>query len=99
MSASEIPVDSISHLNFAFGYITPDYRIQAMDGVPENLLSQITSLKAKNPSLLVSIALGGWTFTDPGTYRNVFTDMVSSAASRQTFITNLLGFLVLFHKS
>ena len=95
MEPDEIPVNDISHLIFAFGYINPgDFRITNMDDVQPDLFKQIAFLKNKNPSLKIMIALGGWTFTNPSKWRNVFTDMVASAANRQSFIRNLLGFLV-----
>ncbi|KAI0123659.1 hypothetical protein BJ170DRAFT_659563 [Xylariales sp. AK1849] len=94
MEPSEIPVYDITHLIFAFGYITPDdFKITAMDGVDAQLLDDVGFLKNKNQELSIMIALGGWTFTDPGTYQNVFTDMVSKKENRSKFITNLLGFL------
>jgi GH18 family chitinase len=94
MEPEEIPVNDISHLIFSFGYIKPgDFRITNMDDVKPDLFKKITGLKSVNPSLKVQIALGGWTFTDPGKWRDVFSDMVTSQANRKTFIKNLLGFL------
>lgn len=94
MTPDEIPVYDITHLIFAFGYITPEtYKITAMDGTDPQLLDDVSFLKNKNPDLSVMIALGGWSFTDPGTYRSVFSDMVASSTARATFISNLLGFL------
>ena len=94
MSPSEIPVDKITHLFMAFGYITPgDFRVTNMPDVDVKLYEAIPALKSKNPNLKVSIALGGWTFNDPGTYQHVYGDMVSSAANRKTFINNLMGFM------
>jgi chitinase len=99
MTPEEIPVESLSVLILSFGYISPgDYKITAMAGLNADLLKKIPLLKNKNPNLKVMIALGGWTYTDPGTWRSVFTDLVTSPANRQTFITNALGFLVSFEK-
>jgi chitinase len=37
-----------------------------MDGLPYKLFSDFTSLKKKNAGLKTVVALGGWTFNDPG---------------------------------
>ncbi|OTB14128.1 glycoside hydrolase family 18 protein [Daldinia sp. EC12] len=94
MSLSNIPVNSITHLYFSFGSITPgDYSITGMEGLPEWLFSNFTDLKQKNPALKTVIAIGGWTFNDPGPTQTVFSNMVSTKASRKTFIDNLISFL------
>ncbi|KIL87290.1 hypothetical protein FAVG1_09848 [Fusarium avenaceum] len=64
-----------------------------MPDVKSSLLTQVTDLKDKNPNLNTMIAFGGWTHNDPGKYRTVFSDMVSTRVNRQLFIKNLLGFL------
>lgn len=94
MSPQDIPIEKITHLFMAFGYITPDdFKVIGMPGVNSELYTAIPGLKKQNPNLKVSIALGGWTFNDPGPFQHVFGDMVSSAANRKLFIDNLLGFL------
>lgn len=65
-----------------------------MDGVSTDIYERLPKLKSKNPNLKVMIALGGWTFNDPGTWQSVFPSLTSSSANRATFIKNLLGFLV-----
>lgn len=65
-----------------------------MDGNPQDLFSQLTALKERNSGLKAIIALGGWTFNDDGTATQpVYSQMVSSAATRAKFIDNLLSFL------
>jgi len=94
MEPDEIPVNDLSHLIFAFGFITPDdYKITNMADVRPELFKDITFLKNKNPDLTIMIALGGWTHNDPGRFQKVFSTMVASSASRKKFIDNLLGFL------
>lgn len=39
------------------------------------------------------VALGGWTFNDPGATQRVFHDVASTKANRAKFIGNLLSFL------
>ncbi|KAE8383083.1 glycoside hydrolase superfamily [Aspergillus bertholletiae] len=94
MKPEEIPVESLTHLIFSFGFVAPNtYQIQPMPDTKEDLFTQATDVKKRNSNLKVLVALGGWTHTGPGPYREVFTTMVSLPASRQTFITNLISFL------
>ncbi|RMZ83679.1 hypothetical protein DV738_g1033, partial [Chaetothyriales sp. CBS 135597] len=94
MSIDQIPVGSLTHLMFSFGYITPgDFQIVPMDDLDENLFTKMASLKQRNQGLKVMIALGGWTFNDPGATQNVFHDVVSTKSNREMFIGNLLSFL------
>lgn len=94
MTPDEIPVHDITHLIFAFGFVTPDeYRITNMPDARPALFREVGELKNKNPDLKIQIALGGWTHNDPGMWQTVFSDMVSTAETRATFIDNLLGFL------
>ena len=94
MPFDKIPVEGLTHLFFSFGYISPnDFKIIPMDNQKETLFSDLTDLKKKNGALKTVVALGGWTFTDPGTYQPVFSNMVSSASNRAKFISNLLSFL------
>lgn len=93
MGLNEIPVESLTHLNVAFGYISEDLRVTNMDGIAEDLYRNMGNVKARNPDLKISIALGGWTFNDPGPWQNRFSQVVSTHDSRAKFIQNLLGFL------
>ncbi|KAL3479632.1 hypothetical protein BJX99DRAFT_255358 [Aspergillus californicus] len=93
MSAGEIPVNLLTHLIIAFGYINSDFQVTNMDGLGADVYKQVGNLKARNPSLKIMIALGGWTFNDPGPWQTIFPTLASSAANRATFIQNLLGFL------
>lgn len=93
MNPSQIPVNLLSHLNIAFGYINSAFQVINMDGVSPDIYSSVGNIKSRNPSIKIIIAIGGWAFNDPGAYRETFTTMVSTEANRATFIQNLLGFL------
>ncbi|KAH8195218.1 hypothetical protein TruAng_010618 [Truncatella angustata] len=94
MSIDQIPVGSLTHLMFSFGYITPgDFQIVPMDDLDEKLFTKIALLKQQNETLKVMIALGGWTFNDPGVTQSVFHDVTSTKENRAKFIGNLLSFL------
>lgn len=64
-----------------------------MDDLDPNLFNKMAALKRKNKALKVMVALGGWTFNDPGPTQQVFHDVASSKANRSKFIANLLSFL------
>ncbi|KAL3442353.1 glycoside hydrolase superfamily [Aspergillus insuetus] len=59
MSAGEIPVNMLTHLNIAFGYINSEFRVTNMDGLLADVYKQVGSFKARNPGLKIMIALGG----------------------------------------
>ena len=68
MSPNQIPVADITHLNYAFAYISPDsYIVGPMPDTDASTFSTITSLKEKNQGLIVGVSIGGWTFNDNGT--------------------------------
>ncbi|KAF7870544.1 hypothetical protein EAF04_004288 [Stromatinia cepivora] len=98
MGIQNIPVGSLTHLYYSFGYITPDdFDIIPMDDgnpPPESTLAEFAGMKRKNPGLKVLIALGGWTFNDNGTiWQPVFSNVVSTKANRAKFISNVKSFL------
>ena len=96
MEPEEIPVEGLTHHNFAFAYITPNtYNIAAMDSrTSESMFTKVTSTKERNADLKVWVALGGWTFNDNGTdTQPVFTSLCKTKPARSRFITNLVAFM------
>ncbi|CCT65062.1 related to chitinase [Fusarium fujikuroi IMI 58289] len=93
MGTGEIPVELLTHLFVSFGYINSAFEVTNMDGIASHIYKDIGHVKARNPSPKVVIALGGWAFSDPGPWKEVFPKMVSTEANRAIFINNLLGFL------
>ena len=93
MNPSEIPVSMLTHLNIAFSYINHNFQITNMDGILPKMYQNAAAVKSKNPNLKVLIALGGWTFSDPGAWQDVFPTMAPTAENRATFIKNALGWL------
>ncbi|EMD68575.1 glycoside hydrolase family 18 protein [Bipolaris sorokiniana ND90Pr] len=97
MRMQDIPVGSLTHIYYSFGYIRPStYDIIPMDdGKPlsTDTFTEFASLKQKNPALKVVIALGGWTFNDNNTiWQPVFSDLSSTPTKRALFIEKLLTF-------
>ncbi|KAI1125321.1 carbohydrate-binding module family 18 [Nemania abortiva] len=94
MNFKDIPVGALTHVHFSFAYITPGtFQIAPMDDLDPDLFTDFTAIKASNPGLKAIVALGGWTYTDPGATQKVFSEMVSSAENRKAFIGNLMGFM------
>jgi chitinase len=91
----QIRVDSLTHLNVAFGYIKPSsFIIYPMEPATEKTFNQLTNLKSKAPGLKIWLSLGGWTFSDNGTdTQPVFADLSSTANKRAKFIDNLIQFM------
>ncbi len=56
----DIPLDSLTHINVAFGFIDPDsFEIYPIRGATIAGFQDITSLKQKAPGIRVWLALGG----------------------------------------
>lgn len=74
-----IPLGVYTHINFAFASIDPTTFavVPSHPGDPE-LYQQVTLLKGLQPGLKVFIAIGGWTFNDPGPTATTFSDLAAS---------------------
>ncbi|KAF3196307.1 hypothetical protein TWF106_005016 [Orbilia oligospora] len=96
MQPEEVPASGMTHLNFAFAFITPDtYDIIPMPNTDPKLFSRTTALKSTYPGLKVWISVGGWTFNDNGTiWQPVFSDLASSQAKRAKFINSMIKFMI-----
>ena len=66
----------MTHINYAFGGVTKDYRGVYADNTSR--LQQIVKLKEKNPKLKVLLSVGGWG-------RGGFTPMAADADNRKAF--------------
>ncbi|KAI0459849.1 hypothetical protein F5B21DRAFT_511091 [Xylaria acuta] len=94
MDFNKIPVGALTHLYFSFAYITPgEFNIAPMDDLDPELFTRFTNVKKRNSGLKTIVALGGWTFNDPGPFQTVFSDLVSNKDNRGKFIANLFSFM------
>ncbi|RDW64378.1 uncharacterized protein DSM5745_09789 [Aspergillus mulundensis] len=90
----QIPVGVYTHLNYAFASIDPEtFEILAPSSYESDMMRRLTALKRSDPDLKVFIAVGGWTFNDPGPTATVFSDMARSPRNRQAFFRSLLSFM------
>jgi chitinase len=102
MAPKGIPVDGLTHVNFAFAYIEPGtYKVTTMDGnTPANLfrdVADVASMKSGNSGLQVFVSIGGWTFSDPGTpTQPLFGEIAADATKRKTFADNVVAFMELY---
>lgn len=102
MTPSGIPVDGLTHVNFAFAYIEPGtYKVTTMDSqTPSSLfkdVADVKTLKSGNADLEVFVAIGGWTFSDNGTVTQpLFGEIAADAGKRQTFANNVVSFMELY---
>ncbi|ROV99663.1 hypothetical protein VSDG_03081 [Cytospora chrysosperma] len=104
LNPSQIPVQALDILNFAFAYISPEtFDIIPMvgedgtsldDAAARKLYLEVTSAKLRNPSMQVWLAIGGWTFNDNNTlFQPVFGQIASNSILRQEFARNLVNFM------
>ncbi|RDW86123.1 uncharacterized protein DSM5745_02765 [Aspergillus mulundensis] len=95
MAPEDIPLGIYTHINFAFALIDPKtFRIAPMDQNTGSRYRAVTSLKNRQPSLKVWIAIGGWAMNDPGATRTTFSDLAASEEKQDIFFESLLSFIV-----
>ncbi|KAF2009039.1 glycoside hydrolase family 18 protein [Aaosphaeria arxii CBS 175.79] len=94
--ASDLPLQALTHVNYAFAYIDPNtFEITTMDPqTPISTFQDIVSLKDLKPDLKVFVSIGGWTFSDNDTATQpVFGNIARSENNRQRFANKLLKFM------
>lgn len=93
----QIPLGVYTHLNFAFATINPNtFELELGSSLDERLLSRLAGLKKFDPDLKVFIAVGGWTFNDPGPTATVFSDIAASDANSDKFIKSVIRLLTAY---
>lgn len=94
VAPEDLNLDGFTSMNFAFAFFDPStFQITPMDDNAASLYNRFTALKSNKPGLETWISVGGWSFTDPGPTQTAFSDMVSSSANRQSFISGLVEFM------
>lgn len=90
----QIPPGVYSHINFAFATIDPEtYEVLPANNKDKELYKRLTGRKTYDPNVRALIALGGWTFNDPGPTASVFSDLAASETKQKTFFKSLTSFI------
>ncbi|KAG9251358.1 putative class V chitinase [Emericellopsis atlantica] len=90
----QIPKGIYTHINFAFAGIDPDtYELVPASQSDIELYERVAALKKKDSQLKVMIAVGGWTFNDPGPTQTTFSDIARSEKAQKAFIKSVLSFM------
>jgi len=88
MDASQIDTKKYTHVHFAFGTITKDFKIEMGDNLTRFEFEQFKGLQGVKKIL----SFGGWTFsTDPATYQ-IFRDG-TNPTNREALAQNIADFI------
>ncbi|KKK24485.1 hypothetical protein ARAM_007001, partial [Aspergillus rambellii] len=94
MQPQDIPLGYYTHIYFAFALINPTtFRIAPMDAKTASRYRAVTALKARQPSLQVWIAIGGWAMNDPGPTQRTFSELAASEQAQDAFFESLSSFM------
>ncbi|KAL6229036.1 hypothetical protein BDW75DRAFT_235499 [Aspergillus navahoensis] len=69
------------------------FEILAPSSYESDMMRRLTALERSDPDLKVFIAVGGWTFNDPGPTATVFSDIARSPTNQQAFSKSLMSFM------
>ncbi|RMJ03310.1 hypothetical protein CDV36_015165 [Fusarium kuroshium] len=90
----QIPIGLYTHINFAFGNINPKtFALEANTLEDKVMYERLMFLKKKDKRLKIYLAIGGWTFNDPGPTANVFSDLAASKDNQEKFFNSLQSFM------
>jgi chitinase len=96
VAPNQINTRGLTHLFYAFISFDPaTFQITARNPLDIPVYGQFTALKRNG--LQTWVAVGGWSFNDPGTPTEfAYSNMVSTAANRAAFIKSLIAFMELY---
>ncbi|RSL94203.1 hypothetical protein CDV31_014405 [Fusarium ambrosium] len=90
----QIPIGLYTHINFAFGTIDPKTFVVKADNKHDlEMYKRLMTLKKKDRNLKVYLAVGGWTFNDPGPTATTFSDLAASVPRQKAFMNSLMSFM------
>ncbi|KAH7068560.1 hypothetical protein FB567DRAFT_251587 [Paraphoma chrysanthemicola] len=92
VSPSQINTKGLTHLFYSFVFFDPStFNIIPMNDADPSMYREFTKLSTNG--LQTWVAIGGWSFSDPGIYHTAWSDMCSSAANRAAFIKSTIAFM------
>ncbi|KAF2742345.1 glycoside hydrolase family 18 protein [Sporormia fimetaria CBS 119925] len=92
VSPSQINIKGLTHLFWSFVFFHPTtYAIEPMNAADPPMYCEVTNLATNG--LETWVAVGGWSFSDPGDYHTAWSDMCATASGRAKFITSLISFM------
>lgn len=95
MDAQAIPYGLYTDIIFSFATINAEtFRVSAGDIHNEWMMSRIGTIKLIQPGIKIWIAIGGWTFNDPGPTQTTFSDIAASADKTHAFILSLTSMMI-----
>jgi chitinase len=90
----QIPLGKYTHLNYAFASIDPNtFNVVPTYSTDPGLYTRLAALKAQDPDLKANIAIGGWSFNDPGPSTTTFSDLVASEDNQRAFFRSLISYM------
>ncbi|SCO82657.1 related to chitinase [Fusarium oxysporum] len=94
----QVPVGVYTHLNYAFASIDPvSFQVVPSLSTDVDMYKRVTNLKKGDPDLKVFIAIGGWTFNDPGPTATTFSDIARSQVNTEKFANSLRRFITRYN--
>lgn len=81
-----IGAHKLTHINYAFGLVSPDGEVVLSDPDGPGHLAQLQALKARNPRLKIILSVGGWGADN-------FSDAALTDASRETFAASAMALM------
>jgi chitinase len=96
----DINGNDYTHLIYTFASINSNYELEPWAGNYDSEVTQFrkfNSLKESYSKLKTLIAVGGWTFNDPGPTLTRFSDTASTAARRQKFAKSCVEFCIKYN--
>ncbi|PGH27694.1 hypothetical protein AJ80_00709 [Polytolypa hystricis UAMH7299] len=89
-----IPLGIYTHIIVAFAVIDPEsFEIRPSMTADLKLYKRVAYLKTVDPDLKVFIAVGGWTYNDPGPTATTFSDLAASEEKQRIFFKSLIKFM------
>ena len=96
----DVAGNGYTHVAYSFASIDANFRLEPYESnyeVEVPLYEKFNALKQQHPDLKTLVAIGGWTFNNPGATEYRFSDTARTAENRATFAASCLDFLRLYN--